>query len=142
MALAGRLLRRLPVVLLKGRAQGQSEMRSVLARFLVALLALALTSGNVHARLQLASPERAVPETHLHHHSGTSTQHDQQQNGAVRYCCDGMGCVSAGYTLTAHSGDMTPAIFGIVVCYDREPALLRGQDLLPEPKPPRLGAPS
>lgn len=116
-------------------------MRSVLARCLVALLALALTSGNVHARLQLASPERAAPETHLHHHSGTSPQHDQQ-NGAVRYCCDGIGCVSAGYTLTAHSGGMTPAIFGAVVRYDREPALLRGRALLPEPKPPRPGAPT
>ena len=117
-------------------------MRLILARCLIALLALALVGGNVHARIRLAVPAQPVSAEHLHHHSGPSSQHDRQRNDAARCCCDGLGCMSAAYTISAQSGASMSADFGSVVRYDGGPALLRGRDLLPEPKPPRPGSPS
>jgi hypothetical protein len=116
-------------------------MRSVLARCLVALLVLALAGGNVHARVRLAIPAQPASHEHLHHHSGTS-QDNKQQNRAVRCCCDGLGCLSAAYTVPVNPGAVTPTVFAMVVLYHREPGLLPGRNLLPEPKPPRLGSPS
>lgn len=120
-------------------------MRSLWVRCLVALLVLALISGNAHAHLQLTTPDNSAPEVHQHRDAAEAASHhdrtQQEQKKASRCCCDALGCVTS-YTLTPDLGGMLPVVFGTAIRYSRDPALLRGRHLLPEPEPPRPGTPS
>jgi len=112
-------------------------MRLILVRCLVALLVFALVGGNAHARLHQTSPEQ--PATHTHDHHGLAGQSDQRrpnQDSGLRCCCDCLGCVSA-FNLTSELGSVAPVIFGTIVQFAVQGAVLHGRGLLPEPKPPR-----
>ena len=118
------------------------DMRLVLIRCLVVLLAFALIGGNAHARLHLTSREQ--PATHAHHNhedSGQSGQHDPGRNKGLQCCCDCLGCVSA-FNLIPELGSVVPMIFGTTVQFAMQDIILHGRVLLPEPKPPRPLTPS
>jgi len=112
-------------------------MRPSLARCLVMLLALALISGNAHARLHLVPAKQPDSQPQHHHdHSGKSGQHKHQQDKGLGCCCDCLGCVSA-YTLMPELDAVVPVVFGTIVHFGRQAIVLHGRVLLPEPKPPR-----
>lgn len=114
-------------------------MRFPFVRCLVLLLALALISGNVHARPHAMPAEHTTAPEH-DHHAGTSSNPDNPRDDkGLRYCCDWLGCATA-YTVTPDLRNMVPAIFGTPVRYAQNAVFLRGRALLPEPEPPRTGA--
>ena len=132
----------IPSFVLTTTGLGPSEvaarnMRSVLVRCLVVLLAVALSSGNAFARLHpILADQPASHAQHQHDHAGHSGQPKPQQDKGLRCCCDNLGCVP-GYTLTPNLGTIVPAIYGTAIDYGRQAVVLRGRALLPEPKPPR-----
>ena len=112
------------------------DMRSILVRCLVVLLAFALIGGNAHARLHLTPPEQPATHTHHHHgHAGQSEQHKPDQHKGIRCCCDCLGCVSA-FNLTPDPVSIV-TVFGTSVRFPERAVVLQGRVLLPDPKPPR-----
>ena len=115
----------------------RATMRSFLARCLVALLGLALLSGNAHARLWIIADGSVAP--HMRHHAGISaSSHDQDEtNKTLRGCCD---CIVSAFTVTPNLGSIVPAVYGAAIRYRGQAVFLHGRILLPEPEPPRPGA--
>jgi hypothetical protein len=119
------------------------DMRSVLVRCLVVLLAFALIGGNAHARLYLTQAQQPVASAQhqhqQHHHqdgAGQTSQHKPAQDKGLRCCCDAFGCFSV-YTVAPELGRVVPVVFGTTVRFAVNGLVLHGRVLLPEPKPPR-----
>lgn len=115
-----------------------SVMRRLVLKCLIALLSLALVSGNAHAVLHLAAgSEQDCPGEPGHHHPGGEPSHHHHHEGLL-CCCDCLGCVSAN--LTPEPPGSVPAALAAAVHYDERTVLLSGRVLLPEPEPPRPNA--
>jgi hypothetical protein len=111
----------------------------LLLRCLIALLSLALASGNAHAALHLnAAHGHPCPEQHTHHSGGKgSPNHQHRHDKGLACCCDCLGCSSAVYLPPELS--ITAAELRTQVHYDAMTASLSGRALRPDPDPPRPG---
>jgi hypothetical protein len=114
-------------------------LRSLLFRCLVALLALVLVGGNVHAGMHLIASGPSSPYTQQLASAASSHDQDPEQDKGVGCCRDCIGCVSAN-TLMPDLNGVVPAIFGATIRYTRHQPFLPGRALLPEPEPPRPSA--
>ena len=109
--------------------------RFLLLRCLIVLLSLAFVSGNAHATLHL-DPAHGQPSPENHDYRGgkTSSHHQHRHDNGLACCCDCLGCVYLSPELSITAAELTTQIH-----YDAMTASLSGQELRPDPDPPRRG---
>lgn len=112
-------------------------MHSLVLRCLIALLSLALVSGNARAELHLGAAPHSPCPAQIHHDRGDTPHH--RDSADYSCCCDCLGSASA-IEPTPDLASFIPAFPPASVLYAAANPLLTGRVLRPEPGPPRPGS--
>lgn len=121
-------------------------MRSLLLKFMVVLVSLALVSGNAHAALGLdaVGPSDPCLGTHEDHHGHeadeagrTATHHDKTHHDDG-CCCQCLGCTAAMDVMPNLT--LMPSTEALRIHFEQRTSALGTRALDPELDPPRPAA--
>lgn len=121
-------------------------MRSLLLKFIVVLVSLALVSGNAHAALGLdaVGPSDPCLGTHEDQHAlgAAETEHSGADHDKTHHddgcCCQCLGCTSAMDVMPQLT--LVPSTEALRVYFEQRTSALETRALDPELDPPRPGA--